>query len=127
MGKQSYPLGSTNTNLGYLGSYGTTLHLGQSRYIVGDRNYLGEIGRFISTDDFPADYSSTQSREFSMASNSPANQVDYTGFLSKYVQKAPTFEVPESGYITRSAYASNFVPGNYPLPKEPQGIEFFKA
>lgn len=101
-------LGNTDVPSGYLGGHGTTIHLGQSRYIVGVRNYNGKIARFTSTDDFPADYSSTQSREFSMANNSPANYVDPTGYLANIYKEIELFDVPPPNKsITFSATTSN--------------------
>ena len=76
--------GNTEQPFGYMGKYGV-IHLGNTQYIVGARDYIGALGRFVSADEYPANLANTQSNQrYSMAYNSPYNFVDPSGYLPKF-------------------------------------------
>jgi RHS repeat-associated protein len=76
--------GDTEQPFGYMGKYGV-IHLGNTQYIVGVRDYIGALGRFVSADEYPANLANTQSNQrYSMAYNSPYNFVDPSGYLPKF-------------------------------------------
>lgn len=74
---------NTDQPFGYMGKYGV-IDLGNTQYIVGARDYVGTIGRFVSPDEYPANLMNTQSNQrYSMAINSPYNYVDPSGYKAE--------------------------------------------
>lgn len=111
--------GNTEQPFGYMGKYGI-IHLGSTQYIVGARDYVGALGRFVSADEYPANLSNTQSNQrYSMAYNSPYNFVDPSGYLPKFAtggqkqsqakQPARKIQLIENNFNWKKALWDSFV------------------